>query len=126
MGPPLAHGREEDAVLPGRLGLQHTHRHLNTGLAKELETLAGDGGVGIFDRRNHASHSGSDHGGSAGRRPPPVVAGFERDVERGAGGAIAGRGQGFHLGMRPSRGGVEPLAYHLAVGHHDGAHHGVG
>jgi hypothetical protein len=55
-----------------------------------------------------------------------MAAGLERDVERRAARVLGAGVEGGPLGVRLAMGGVEALADHLAVAHHDRADERVG
>ena len=77
-------------------------------------------------REWHPADAGGDKRPAAGRRPPIVVAGLQRDIERGSPSHGAGFGKSLRLGMRPSPRSRHATTENEAVFHHQGTHRWIG
>src|SRR5690242_6988809 len=71
--------------------------------------LPGYQGIGILDRRDDPRNARRDHGIGARRRLADMRTRFERDIQRGAAGSLAGAAERLHLGMRAASG-LRPAA----------------
>ncbi len=76
--------------------------HGNPRRAQTGITVAGDLGIGIAQRRDHARDPGGNNGVDAGGRPAVMRAGLERDIERGVPRLLSRAPQRLGLGMRPA------------------------
>ena len=109
-------------------GLRRTDADLNgnAGRAEPRMAPAGHFGIGIFECRDNARHTRSDHGVGTRRRFAVVRTWLERDVQGGAAGRFAGTAQRLDLGMGPAAGLGPAAADNHAVLLDDGPTAGFG
>ena len=124
--PQALHGGEEDAVARSRLVLAAAREHLEPGLPERSRPPAPNPWVRVAGRHDHSPDPRPQDRIDAGRGPPLVIAGLERDVQRGAARPVPRLPQRLRLGVRASRAGVETLSHQPALADDDGAHHGIG
>jgi hypothetical protein len=70
------------------------------GGTEDFDSPAGDLVVGVENGDDHPAHAGLDERRGARRRAALVGAGFERDIDGGAPGPVAGLAEGVDLGVR--------------------------
>ena len=103
--------QQEAAVERRRRSGAHALDDGNPGGAQPRGALAGHPRVGVAQREHAAGDSGVYQSVGAGRRAPPVGAGFERDIRAGAPCGGAGAAQRLGLGVgAPAR--LRPAAPH--------------
>ncbi len=117
---------EEGLVQPaGLAGARFVQDHFDAGLAQAPETQPAYAGIGIFDRRHDARHSGRNDGIGAGTRAPLVRAWLQGHVKRRPARPFAGLFERQDFGVLYPAPGVEPAAHHLGAADHDRADHGI-
>ncbi len=117
---------EEAGVDLGGFGRAEPGLDRNSGGAQACQPAPGNPRIGVFDRGDDPRDARLDQRIGAGRRPPPMAAGFERDVSGGAAGGVAGAGQGLGLGMRTPAGLGPAPPHHPAILENDAADRRVG
>jgi hypothetical protein len=113
---PRATGRKQLEIRPVELAggrFMQADFHVEARGPQLRRAAAGDLRKRIFHRRDHPRDARPNNGRGARGRFAVMTTGLERDVERGAVGPIAGRLQGFDLGMRTAEAAMVTLADNL-------------
>ena len=82
--------------------LEDARRRLEPGSLEGRETPPVHEGIGIDGRYDRSREARAEEAVDAGRRPAPVDAGLEREIDGPALGPSPGPGQGDDLGVRPA------------------------
>ena len=108
------------------LVLQHAFVDRDAGGAQPGDAGTIHARIGVAHGDHHAGHAGADQRVGAGRRPPPVATGLQRDVDGAAARPLARDVQRHRLGVRPAAGRGDGASDHAAVLHHDAADRWIG
>ena len=120
--------RHKCSVQCPTLFVEDSCNDLDAGISQQSDTPTGDLGKRVETPYDNTGYLLLDNQEAARRGLPVMGAGFERDIQRGAGKqfGISHRSNGIDFGMRAAELPVIPLAYYPAIAHDDGSHHGVG